>query len=228
MDFPKSVPGVGLVAGRYVNEDSATGQVGTLVVAEAMNALTLEILGVILGAGLVPDEDKHDQLFEAIRLLLPGRWSELEQWWDWAKPTLEGLWSWSGGVDAAISSLSAWKQDVAPKINGVYDWSAQANSDIYYLKRGRPWVDVTAARAIGVSYENTADYAKKFAITIAGTNAGDSVVVSCNGVQIYNGDPGFGTSPATSIQVFGEVNVGGAVHVAATSGVAISKWVEYA
>lgn len=68
MDFPKSVPGVGLVAGRYVDENQATGQPGTLITAQAMNALTDELLAVITGAGLAPDEASHSQLLEALTI----------------------------------------------------------------------------------------------------------------------------------------------------------------
>lgn len=76
MDFPKSVPGVGLVGGRYVNEGQATGQAGTLVVAEAMNAFSDEILAVIRQAGIEPDESNNAQLLAAIQKLQDERWGE--------------------------------------------------------------------------------------------------------------------------------------------------------
>lgn len=67
MDFPKSVPGVGLVAGRYVDEDQTTGQPGTLITAKWMNAVTDELLGVIRAAGLEPDEEDSSQLQQALQ-----------------------------------------------------------------------------------------------------------------------------------------------------------------
>ena len=70
MDFPKSVPGVGLVAGRYVDENQATGQPGTLITAQAMNALTDEILAVIEEGGMAPDEQANDQLKAAIKTIV--------------------------------------------------------------------------------------------------------------------------------------------------------------
>lgn len=70
MDFPKSVPGVGLVAGRYVDENQATGQPGTLVTAQAMNALTDEILMVVKDAGGKPDEHDNAQLLAAIKAII--------------------------------------------------------------------------------------------------------------------------------------------------------------
>lgn len=71
MDFPKSVPGVGLVGGEFVDENQATGQAGSLIPSAWGNAVTKELLNVIEAAGLVPDEAKNDQLLEAIRGLVP-------------------------------------------------------------------------------------------------------------------------------------------------------------
>lgn len=70
MDFPKSVPNVGLVGGVFVDENTVTGQVGSLVPSAWGNAVTQEILAVISAADLVPTEADTDQLLEAIRLLL--------------------------------------------------------------------------------------------------------------------------------------------------------------
>ncbi|HGM5579297.1 TPA: hypothetical protein ACKP22_000955 [Pseudomonas putida] len=66
MDYPKSVPNVGLVAGKFVDENTTTGQVGSLIPAVWGNAVTQEILGVIAAAGLVPDESNNAQLAQAI------------------------------------------------------------------------------------------------------------------------------------------------------------------
>lgn len=66
MDFPKSVPGVGLVAGRFVDENPVAGTPGSLIPAAWGNAVTLELLAVIQAAGLTPAEADVDQLAEAI------------------------------------------------------------------------------------------------------------------------------------------------------------------
>ncbi|MEE4709059.1 phage tail protein [Pseudomonas alliivorans] len=66
MDYPKSVPGVGLVSGKFVDENPATGTPGSLIPAQWGNAVTQEILNVILGAGLVPSEADVTQLHRAI------------------------------------------------------------------------------------------------------------------------------------------------------------------
>lgn len=73
MDFPKSVPGVGLVGGVFVDENQATGQPGSLMAAAWGNAVTEELLSIIRAAGLVPSEAKTNQVLEAIRALVPER-----------------------------------------------------------------------------------------------------------------------------------------------------------
>ncbi|MEE4618532.1 phage tail protein [Pseudomonas alliivorans] len=66
MDYPKSVPGVGLVSGKFVDENPATGAPGSLIPAQWGNSVTQEILNVILEAGLVPSEADVTQLHRAI------------------------------------------------------------------------------------------------------------------------------------------------------------------
>ncbi|UFH49934.1 glycine-rich domain-containing protein [Pseudomonas sp. KNUC1026] len=66
MDYPKSVANVGLVNGKFVDENTVTGVVGSLIPSEWGNAVTDEILAVIAGAGLSPAEAKVDQLLTAI------------------------------------------------------------------------------------------------------------------------------------------------------------------
>lgn len=69
MDYPKTVQGVGLVDGKFVNENPATGQVGSLIPAEWGNSVTDEILNVIQAAGMEPNEQATNQLIQAIRQL---------------------------------------------------------------------------------------------------------------------------------------------------------------
>lgn len=66
MDFPKSVPSVGLVDGKFIDEDAVAGTPGSLIPSAWGNAVTLEILKVIEEAGLTPDEDDNTQLNAAI------------------------------------------------------------------------------------------------------------------------------------------------------------------
>jgi len=74
MDFPKSVPSIGLVDGKFVDEDAIAGTPGSLIPAQWGNGLTLEVLNVIQAAGLTPDEDNNAQLLTAIKGVVgPGR-----------------------------------------------------------------------------------------------------------------------------------------------------------
>lgn len=70
MDFPKSVPGVGLVGGQFVDENQTTGQVGSLIPAKWGNDVTTELLGVIDEAGLEPDEENPQQLRQAVKSIV--------------------------------------------------------------------------------------------------------------------------------------------------------------
>ena len=69
MDYPVSVPGVGLVGGKFVDEDAAVGQIGSLIPAAWGNAVTDEIVAVIEAAGLTPSEADNTQMLQAMREL---------------------------------------------------------------------------------------------------------------------------------------------------------------
>lgn len=70
MDYPKSVPGVGLVDGKFIDENTTTGQVGSLIPCAWGNAVTDELLNVIRAGGDEPVEGEHDQLVAAIRAIV--------------------------------------------------------------------------------------------------------------------------------------------------------------
>lgn len=73
MDYPVRVPGVGLVDGRFADEDAAPGRQGSLIPASWGNQVTDELKAVIESAGLEPSDAENDQLLRAIRLLVPER-----------------------------------------------------------------------------------------------------------------------------------------------------------
>lgn len=79
MDFPKSVPNIGLVNGQFADENVGTGQPGSLIPAVWGNSVTLEILSVLTAAGIVPDELKTDQLATAISKIVTSgvAWSKI-------------------------------------------------------------------------------------------------------------------------------------------------------
>ncbi len=72
MDFPKSVPSVGLVDGKFIDEDAVAGTPGSLIPSAWGNAVTQEILNVIQGAEIEPDEDDNTQLNAAIDQKIAG------------------------------------------------------------------------------------------------------------------------------------------------------------
>lgn len=70
MDYPKSVPNVGLVNGKFVDENTSTGQVGSLIPSTWGNAVTDELLNVIRAGGEQPEESDNDQLLAAIKTIV--------------------------------------------------------------------------------------------------------------------------------------------------------------
>jgi microcystin-dependent protein len=76
MDYPKSVPSVGLVNGRFVDENPLAGTPGSLIPAVWGNSVTQEILGVISSAGMTPSEADNGQLIKALQTIL-GRSSPM-------------------------------------------------------------------------------------------------------------------------------------------------------
>jgi len=67
LDYPKSVPGAGLVNGRFVDEDPLAGTPGSLIPANWGNGVTQEMLNIIQAAGLTPSEQLNNQLLTALR-----------------------------------------------------------------------------------------------------------------------------------------------------------------
>nr|WP_261991229.1 hypothetical protein [Pseudomonas sp. SC3(2021)] len=73
MDFPKSVPAIGLVDGKFVDENITTGTPGSLIPAVWGNNVTSEILNVIIEAGISPDEADSTQLKKSIVSLITNQ-----------------------------------------------------------------------------------------------------------------------------------------------------------
>ncbi|MFJ2282821.1 hypothetical protein ACIOUG_16955 [Pseudomonas sp. NPDC087803] len=99
MDYPKSIPGVGLVNGGFVDENPIAGSPGSLIPAAWGNSVTQEILNAIKAAGLTPDEARTDQLATAIGALVD--FSKLKN----TPTTLAGY-----GITDAVGRLLAVRQ----------------------------------------------------------------------------------------------------------------------
>ncbi|VVP34105.1 hypothetical protein PS870_04474 [Pseudomonas fluorescens] len=69
MDYPISVPSIGLVGGKFVDEDPLAGTPGSLIPSAWGNAVTDEVLNVVRAAALVPSEGDLSQLLKAIRII---------------------------------------------------------------------------------------------------------------------------------------------------------------
>ncbi|WP_432721302.1 hypothetical protein R0381_002560 [Jeongeupia wiesaeckerbachi] len=67
MDYPKSVPGVGLKNGKFTDGNPLTGEVASLDPASWANGVTDELLAVISDSGLTPSESIQTQLRDALR-----------------------------------------------------------------------------------------------------------------------------------------------------------------
>lgn len=88
MDYPKSVPSVGLVNGKFVDENPATGMPGSLIPASWGNAVTDEITSVIQGADIAPAEGDTTQLKRSILKMIAASISAV---WVAASETVSGV-----------------------------------------------------------------------------------------------------------------------------------------
>ncbi|KPC53037.1 gp53-like domain-containing protein [Amantichitinum ursilacus] len=70
MDYPKSVPNVNLLNGKFTDGNPLTGQLPSLDTSSWANAITDEQLAIIVAAGLAPDETKTNQVLTAVQLLI--------------------------------------------------------------------------------------------------------------------------------------------------------------
>lgn len=123
MDYPKNVANVGLVNGKFVDENTTTGVVGSLIPSEWGNAVTDEILTVIRDAGLEPAEAKTDQLSKAIAAIMAKQATETVQ--GTAKIATQAL-TVAGVDDATI---------VTPKkLLGGFSFLAAANGYLVFPK----------------------------------------------------------------------------------------------
>ena len=136
MDFPKSVPNIGLIGGRFVDENTGTGQPGSLIPAVWGNSVTLEILSVLTAAGIVPDEMKTDQLATAINKIVSTNtaWEKITN-----KPlqteaydgtagrlTLTGAFGWGSTYGAPAYLLSDMTGSQA-NFSGLYRYQNSTN-----------------------------------------------------------------------------------------------------
>lgn len=125
MDYPKSTPGAGLVDGRFVDENPATGQPGSLIPAAWANALMTELLGVIQAAGMAPDEVDHAQLLRAIQTMASSDYKKSVRCATTGAIALSGLQT-VDGVALTAGDRVLVKDQAAASQNWIYTVSANA------------------------------------------------------------------------------------------------------
>ncbi|MGY2289107.1 hypothetical protein ACW9H6_04115 [Pseudomonas sp. SDO528_S397] len=203
MDYPKSVPSVGLVNGKFVDENPVTGTPGSLIPASWGNGVTAEILNVLAAAGIVPDELKTDQLAQALNVL--NDWSKLKN-----KPTTLGGY---GITDALVVGTTSYQR---PSLSA---------SDLTDLGNGFGGaLEIREAQQVG-NTKLTFEYAPKimfhwrnrYANTLAMNADGELIWGAKKVWSEYNFDPankadksttlaGYGIVPATPAEVLARVD----------------------
>ncbi|BBT38943.1 phage tail protein [Pseudomonas putida] len=125
MDYPKSTPGIGLVDGRFVDENPTTGQPGSLIPSAWANALMDELLGIISAAGLSPDEADHTQLVRAIQSMASSDYKKSVRCATTGPIALSGVQT-IDGVALAVGDRVLVKDQAAASQNWIYVVSAGA------------------------------------------------------------------------------------------------------
>lgn len=119
MDYPKSTPNVGLVGGKFVDENTSTGQAGSLIPATWGNSVTDELLAVIVAAGLTPSENDLTQLQKAIQTLAASDVKRTVRVATTGAIALSGVQT-IDGVALAVGNRVLVKDQAAGSQNGIY------------------------------------------------------------------------------------------------------------
>lgn len=138
MDYPKSVPSVGLVGGKFVDEDPLAGTPGSLIPSQWGNGVTDELLNVITAAGLVPDELLNTQLLTALRSISRGIIGASSN----VAMTIAGTASASG-------TMTADQIIVGTALNGLQYSLSSFNKTVNLASGGAGGMDVGAAPVSG-------------------------------------------------------------------------------
>lgn len=125
MDYPKSTPNVGLVGGKFVDENTGTGQPGSLIPATWGNAVTDELLAVIKAAGIVPAEGDLTQLLKAVQAIAASDIKRTVRVATTGAIALSGVQS-IDGVAVVAGDRVLVKDQAAGAQNGIYTVAAAA------------------------------------------------------------------------------------------------------
>lgn len=165
MDFPKSVAGVGLVDGKFVDEDQVNGTPGSLIPAQWGNDVTEEILNVVREVGDVPAEATKNQLVSAI-------WKMFRSATAVATETLRGV--LRVGTQAEVDAGDLDNVAVTPS-------KLKAHASIGVRQS---WTDVTNSRAKDTIYTNATGRPILISIYVSMGHVNTDVSLLVNGGQI--------------------------------------------
>ena len=168
MDYPKSVPGVGLVNGKFVDENTATGQVGSLIPCSWGNAITDELLNVIRAGGEEPVEGEHDQLVAAIRAIVLDTIPEEE-----IRTTLDAY----GITDAYTKDVTYTKTEIEDRLKNLSELPVDVADLALEVQRLRGLTITTTHKKLSVSTTGTSSIVtlKAEKLIIGGDGAAQAV-----------------------------------------------------
>lgn len=123
MQYPITVPGVALQAGKFSNGDPLSGIPPSLDRAEDMNRVYDELIALVVGAGLTPSEADSTQILQAVKALAGITNDYIARFTTTANINLTGLGTQAGGDWAsalAAGDLILVKDQTTPSQNGWY------------------------------------------------------------------------------------------------------------
>ena len=192
MDYPKSTPNVGLVGGKFVDENTSTGQPGSLIPAAWGNAVTEELLAVIVAAGLTPSESDLSQLQKAIQSLAASDVKRTVRVATTGAIALSGVQS-IDGVAVVAGDRVLVKDQAAGAQNGIYTVAAAA------------WV-----RALDMSESAECTPGHLVLVENGAANAGS--IWQLSNVTL----PTLGTTPLVYARMYGKTGVGAGTYRSVT------------
>ncbi|MCI8212572.1 hypothetical protein AUC61_23865 [Pseudomonas sp. S25] len=200
MDFPKSVPNVGLVDGKFVDENPSTGQIGSLIPADWGNSVTEEILSVIDAAGITPLESDHSQLERAVNALISRAIPEAPKQ---STETIAGvnkiaaLEDVESGTDK-VKSVSSWgvfkaiAKVVTQATESAFGWAKIASQEV--VDAGQDHKSFVTARTLAAKPLSGVPAASRLLLTTTGASAFVSITAaqvallnSTGGIAVVSG-----------------------------------------
>ncbi|WID41936.1 tail fiber protein H [Pseudomonas phage PG1] len=202
MDFPKSVPGVGLVNNQFVDEDPVNGRPGSLIPAKWGNDVTKEILGVLAEAGIDPDEANPQQMRQAVKAIAdnvaPVATKAEAETDDEATANnvkrmtpLRVLQAINARlVNAGEAVVGMLRVGTQAEVNaGALDNVAVTPKKLVaaVFAMGQTFQNLTASRVLGTNYTNTTGKPILVLVSVQASGNGASVSATVDGVLVSRG-----------------------------------------